>query len=599
MGEPGALRIANHGDATASDKLRMPSMRKLIAFAPALLSLVALGLSAYALVDFAQFVKDYRQLEKDVEAQSQEDFEFLVERILEVFQLLRSFSSSDYCSHNADAGAQYSFGLSLELVQQLTERLSRVSVTVLPAGPIWEDFVERFPAQDGYDYSHFATPSRIPVLAVYGVPNMEPLFKTFTASLISDIFNVLLIFVPIVFHWCRPKSKSLCMDKVMLVADCGFLLISFALLGATVSLVDSTRGYDVETVKGRAVFVETAAFTGEFKHMINPDHWGYVPQEYCENPIDPCHVEEYSYQPNCSVASIDISVPKDFLLQKDEAWFLDLNTTGESLMERNQLRGYEAIFDPDNALITDFFNYTFGYLLPALPEDFANLIDTVRQGMIAGACPSNRQEFVWTDEALESVSFPVDDPDYDLICNAECAHDWDPFVQPTSCGGGSCALGESQPLNFAAACFSNCPTIDTMECGCGSFNVGMWKYNCTSSLPAITDDNYSKFTSFAVENTVAGLKFDVAATVIDFVAILIGAAMIVFPKVRKWVQEDDCDVPPAEKEEEICLEDGRKDSLEAFHQDSYRSVGGLESVLSKEDSIDLTREDLSGSAGDE
>ena len=155
--------------------------RKLVYFAPFLLSLVAIALSVYALVDFAAFVTDYRQLEEDVEAQSRQDFDLLTETTLELFSLLLEVGVGLCGDNTANLST---FQRSLDLVQQLASRLKRDTMAVLPSGPIWSDyFIKRFPAQDGYDYGHFANPSRISALFLYGVPNMEPLFRTFAASL--------------------------------------------------------------------------------------------------------------------------------------------------------------------------------------------------------------------------------------------------------------------------------------------------------------------------------------------------------------------------------------------------------------------------------
>lgn len=574
---------------------------KLIDATPALLSLVALGLTLYALVDFANFVQEYRVLEDEVEAQSQEDFDFLAGSILEIFQLARSFGSTDlgYCEEQ-DTGAQFTLDYWLNLVDQSTERFNRVSVALLPPGPVWNDyFVAKFPTQDGYDYGHLVNPTRIPVLALYGVPNLEPLFRTFTASLVFDIVSVCLVFLPFVVHKLRPQSNNrLLFEKIMLGVDAGFLMVSVALLGTTVRLARSTDGYDVETVRGRLFLIETTIFNEELKNMINPEYWKPAPEQYCQNNINPCHPPEYSYQKNCSVALIDISVPTESILRRDDKWFLDLEVAGSTVFERNALRGYEAVLDdPQNSLITEFFNFTFNYLLPSIPEEFTNVISTLRDNM-ASACPYEHQEFFWTDTALETVSFPLDSPDYDHVCNVNCEHNWTTIAKVEDCLNG-CNAGQ-RPLDFTEACSSNCPTVDASNCGCGSFNMGLWKYNCTSSsMQVITVENYNKFTNFAVENVREGLKFDIAATLIDFIAICIGAIILLTPRIRKWIWQDDSSMYPDQRAQEFGLRDQRtamKESMPAGAlspsqlQDMKWTSGDLDSDLKSKEELTQTED---------
>lgn len=335
----------------------------------------------------------------------------------------------------------------------------------------------------------------------------------------------------------------------MLGLDVLFLAVSIGLVARTIRLVDTMDGYDVETVRGVVLFLEATTVDPKFKDMIDSQYWGSIPEKYCQNSINPCHNQDASYQKNCSLATIDISVPKEFIVEKDIQWFVDMDISGLSLFERNALRGYEGLFDESGQVISDFLNYTFSYLLTSIPEQYSTAWQTVTNGMIAGACPSTEQEFFWTNQSLASIQFPSDHPDYNFICNADCRHDWtlEKRIELED-------WRKFPPEDFTEACSNNCHTVDTSDCGCGSFSMGVWRYTCTTSMSAITAENYAKFSEFAVENIREGLKFDIAATAIDFIAICIGAITLLSTRIRNWVRKDDSHLFPDQSAKEFQIE---------------------------------------------
>ena len=388
----------------------------------------------------------------------------------------------------------------------------------------------------------------------------------------------MLVFVPIILNKVRkPTENTLRAEKIMLGLDVLFLAVSIALLARTIRLVDTMDGYDVETVKGVVLFLEATTVDPKFKDMIDPQHWGRIPEKYCQNTINPCHNQDASYQKNCSLATIDVSVPKEIIVEKDNQWFVDMDITGLSLLfERNALRGYEGLFDESGQVITDFLNFTFGYLLTSIPEEYSTAWQTVTNGMIAGACPSLEQEFFWTNQSLASIQFPSDHPDYNLICNADCRHDWtlEKRIELED-------WRKLPPDDFTAACSNNCHTVDTSECGCGSFSMGAWKYNCTTFMPAITAENYAKFSEFAVENIREGLKFDIAATAIDFIAICIGAITLLNARIRNWVRKDDSHLFPDQSAKEFQMEE----KSSAMHDSSWWTMSVSNILTSKQQSM--------------
>ena len=535
----------------------------LISATPIILSLVALGLGAYAFADFASFVRDYRgargvshhsfdfrqivslsrllpfaltALEDEVASQSQKDFDFLVQQTIDIFLLMVSFNRGvEGCDLFPQLG-DFSFINRLhEKASLITETLNRVTMAQLPVGPVWDEyFTQVFPADNGYEYGHFANPERLATVVLYGLPNMDPLFKTFRTSLVLDISCIMLFFLPRLIYTMKPQLRdNRRVDIILLVVDASVLLVSLGLLLTTMKLAESTSGYDVETVRGRAFFTQAQVAT-ELARAIDPDYWKRIPQEYCLSRFQSCFPDR-AYQANCSLAQIDVTVPKEYLIQEDDKWFVDIQASGSSMMEQGSLYILEAVFDETNRIVSDRLNFTFNNLLPSLPEEFVQIVDVFRNGIITGACPSNQQEFLWTPVDMQNATFPVDSPDYDHVCNTQCQNDFSfsKHYCTEYCPQGCAENPECtcRQMSYNNNCPSNCPTSDTSECGCGSFSLGLWNYNCSRPISAITQENYDKFTNFAVDNVREGLKYDIAATVVDFVAICV-VAITLFCKRR-------------------------------------------------------------------
>ena len=498
--------------------------RRFLAVAPPLLAIVGLGLSVYALVDFSSFKGDYDALIEEVGEQSQQDFDFLYTQVMQKFYfLLSSFIGTESCTN----GQTNPFLLLRELaadVPEMMEALKRITTAVLPSGPIWEDYlINLFPAIDGVDYSRFVNPARTPTLLLYGVPDMDPLFRTFQASLVVDIVGIAIIFLPLIlYHFWPALRDRVRVERALLGLDVVLFIASMALLLATLVLSDSERGYGVYSVRGRVVLIETSMWNEFIKSGINSTHWGKIPQKYCRNSLEPCF-PEYSYQQDCFVANVEVTASADSLVQHDNQWFVNLEATGVSIMEHQILSILQPLFNNDEKFI-DGFNSSLGYQLQ-LTEEMKSLIIQMKNSLFVSACPTEQKIFS-TDKDMKDVSYPSDSPDYNFVCNANCEngdlHEFSTLETCPECFGPHCGCHYEE----YTSCSMNCPTVDTSECGCNSFNFGIWEHNCTTHLPAITEQNYNKFTSFAIENVRGGLKYDIAATILDFVAICLTAISI-------------------------------------------------------------------------